>query len=169
MICLGHARISFRCCLLLPSFFLPPTTKFFQTHNDHNENHLQAGGSVVAAIIGWESSPRYVSFFIIYSFTNFHYSYTTLPVAATEVDEDTTTQQHNESTRTREVDRTRRINESTGTRQMVNPPQGFFFYSLLNFCISYNDYLDDHDHDRQRSNTNTTNTPRAADIFSTFT
>ena len=49
------------------------------------------------------------------------------PVAATEVDE--VSQQR----RTQEVDGTRRINKSMGTRQMVNPPRVFFFYFFLFF------------------------------------
>ena len=158
MICLGHARISFPRCLLLPSFFLPPTTKLFQTHNDHNDNHLQAGGSGVVAIVGWEWRTRdadasrvpgmflFLNFILLLIFITATLLLQEAPVAATEVDE------ASQQTRTREVDRTQRINESTGTRQMVNPPGFFFLFflnSLLNFCISYNNYLDDHDHDRQ--------------------
>ena len=52
-----------------------------------------------------------------------------VPVAATEVDK------ASQQTRTREVDGTRRINESTGTRQMVNPPRVFFLFFFILYLI----------------------------------
>ena len=63
-----------------------------------------------------------------------------VPVAATEVDEDTTTQRVNKDTRSQQDSTNQQVNGDT-TRDMVSPSEVFFskfFYSLLNFCISYN-------------------------------
>ena len=140
VICLGHAWISFPHCLLLPSFFLPPTTKFFQTHNDHNNNHLQAGGSGIAAIVGWEwrtwdasasRVPGMFLFFFFYSFTNFHYSYTTFTGSASSSNRSRRGKSTNKNTRSWRDSTNQRVN---GDSTDGKPPQGFFF---LFFFILY--------------------------------
>ena len=76
-----------------------------------------------------------------------------VPVAATEVDEDTTTQRVNKDTRSQQDSTNQQVNGDT-TRDMVSPSEVFFskfFYSLLNFCISYNNYLDNHNHDQTQT------------------
>ena len=71
---------------LLPSFFLPPTTKLHPTHKDHSSRHQQAGGAGDCWILGWEWRTRDADrlesfgkffFFTIFSFlfTNFYYTY----------------------------------------------------------------------------------------------
>ena len=55
---------------------------------------------------------------------------------------------------------TRRVDEDMTSQRGHSKPPGFFlqfFYTLLNFCFSYHNYLNDHDW--QRPNTSTTNTP----------
>ena len=71
---------------LLPSFFLPPTTKLHPIHKDHSSRHQQAGGAGDCWILGWEwrtwDADRLESFgkfFFItifsFLFTNFYYTY----------------------------------------------------------------------------------------------
>ena len=136
--------------LFLPSFFLLPTTKFCQTHNNHNDHHINLGAAVSWRLLdgngGLETQMRLespvcffsFSFIVLLIFITATLLLWEVPIAATEVDEDTRTQRVNKDTRSQWDSKNQRVNEDT-TRDMVSPSGVFFskfFYSLLNFVLA---------------------------------